>query len=592
MSEREVKIIDATLSSPLSIKEILPIAPKIDEAGYHSVQAMNPATFEACLRDLDEDPWQRLGQLKDCFKKTPLLMVLNGPSIVGFQPHPDDLLKSFIHKSIEYGIDIFRLCDPLLNLKNLEDAILFIKEKGGHPQGSLCYALSPVHNLDYYLKQARLLSEMGIDSLYVCDSSGLLSPAKAYELVRVLKEEIKIPLGLGLCSSIDLSLATSLKAIEAGCDLIDSASLPLSLYTCQPSVHALIRVLSETKRLSGMNPDTTYEIARSLKETGDRNRALIETDAILHRLPFEIIRQIRTQLLSQNRLSRMEEVLSEVREVHKELGYPPLFSPVSNIIGTQALLNSTAGERYGIVSKEIRAYARGDYGQPPAPIDPDVKEMILGKKEAAAEPKLDFLKLKKSLSLSKGLVEKEEDFITYALFPNLALTFFKWRKDPQNPSPSHKADRKDINLRDKGFLERIIDFTREDNIRELEITEKGKRIRIKRGEIPVQSEETSPLVKEGLPISEEVEAPLLEEEYEKVVSPLQGTFYRSASPEEEFFVEVGDKVSHGDTLALVEAMKMFNEIKSEAEGRIVEVLVSNEEVVEEGQVLFLIKTEE
>ena len=588
MSEKEVKIIDTTLGSSLSTSEILPIAPKIDEAGYYSVYVMDPATFEACLRDLDEDPWQRLGRLKDCFKKTPLLMLLNGPSIVSFQPQPDDLLKSFIDKSIDYGIDIFRLSDPLSNLKNLEAAITFIKEKGGHPQGNLCYTLSPVHTLDYYLEQAKLLAEMGIDSLYISDSTGLLTPSKAYELVRALKEEIKIPLGLSLHSSTDLSLATSLEAIRAGCDLIDSASLPLSLHTGQPSVQTLARVLSEANRPSRVNLDITYEIARSLKKA---DQVSIETDAALYHLPFEIIKEIRDRLLSQNRLSRIKEVLNEVREVHKELGYPPLSSPVSNIISAQALLNSITGERYKIVSKEVRAYVRGDYGQSPAEIDADVKDMILGKKEEQAMPKLNFLKLKKGLA--KSLVEKEEDFITYALFPNLALTFFKWRKNPENnPSPSQKEAMKGFNLKDRDFLEKIINFAKEDNIAELDIWEKGKRIRIKRAEVPAPAKETPPLAKEELAVEKEVETPLLEEDYERIVCPLSGTFYRSSSPETEFFVEVGDNVRYGDTLALVEAMKMFNEIKSEVQGQIVEILALNTEVVQEGRLLFLIKVED
>ncbi|MEW5766036.1 MAG: acetyl-CoA carboxylase [bacterium] len=578
----------------IRLEDILPIAEAIDQAGYHSVEVWGGANFEIALKYLGEDPWERLKQLRKVIKSTPLQMLLAGQNIVGDRPYPDDVLKAFVSKSVENGIKIFRIVDALNDVRNMKIAIATVKKEGGKVQGNICGVISPIHNLDYYLNCAARQVDLGIDSLCVKDTSGILTPYAAYNLVKAFKERFNIPVQMRCHSSRGLATATYLKAIEAGVDMIDGAVSAMAIYTALPAVETMAAVLEDTGYALAINLPVVKKISDYFEKVVKPGHLfgpewlMMEAAGITSQIPCEMTADLISHLEEQHALSRLKEVLVEIPQVRKEMGYPALIPPIHQIIGNQSLLNVLTGERYKFVPKEVKAYFKGYYGRPPKLVDEWVRNKLLGEQEPirvrpaeTLEPAIPEAKKK----LPAPLIEKEEDIITYCLFPKNALMFFEWRKDPAgHPSPAEEVLKEELRDKETLEVEDIIQFAYQEGLLELELTEGKKRIRIK-GAISFPEEILAPVTKEEA----KEEFPLAH--LIPVISPLVGTFYRSPIPDQPPFVEEGDMIKEGDSLGIIEAMKLFNEIKSEVSGRVVKILVENAQTVEAGETLFLIEPE-
>lgn len=448
MTQKPVKITDTTfrdahqslLATRMRTDTMLPIAEKIDQVGFFSLEAWGGATFDVAVRFLNEDPWERIRKLKHHVKKTPLQMLLRGQNIVGYHNYPDDLLIKFIQKAAENGVDIFRIFDALNDIRNMETAIKTVKKVGRHAQGTISYTISPVHTVEHFVEFATKLAELNCDSICIKDMAGMLAPQPAYDLITALKKEVGLPVHLHSHSTSGMVMMTYFHSCEAGVDILDTAFSPLAWGTSQPPVESVVAALKGTPYDTGLDSELLDEIAeyfRQLREKYYDPMKLIDPKAervdpsiIVHQIPGGMFSNLLEQLREQKALDRLKEVLEEVPKVRKELGYPPLVTPTSQLVGTQAVLNVISGKRYGIVPKEIKDYVRGLYGRPPAPIDPKIKKQIIGDEEPITCRPADMLEpaLKKTSDDIKPYLENEEDKITYALFPQIAVEFFKRRK--------------------------------------------------------------------------------------------------------------------------------------------------------------------
>jgi pyruvate carboxylase subunit B len=421
-------------------ESMLPIAEKIDEAGFFSLEVWGGATFDVCIRYLREDPWERLRLLKKHVRKTPLQMLLRGQNIVGYKNYPDDVVEKFVEKAAENGVDIFRIFDALNDTRNLEVSIKTARKIGAHVQGTICYTISPVHTIQHYLEVAQRLAELECDSICVKDMAGMLAPKDAYELISALKKEIGLPVHLHCHCTSGMALMTYLRACEAGVDIIDTAFSPLAWGTSQPPVETVVAALKNTPYDPGFDMRLLVEIAEYFKGLREKYydplrlidpiAERVDPSILIHQIPGGMFSNLISQLREQNALNRLKEVLEEVPRVRKELGYPPLVTPTSQLVGTQAVFNVLSGERYGVVPKEVKDYVRGLYGKPPAPIDENVKRKIIGNEKPITCRPADLLRprLKTIPAEAKEFIESEEDMLTYALFPKAALEFFQKRK--------------------------------------------------------------------------------------------------------------------------------------------------------------------
>lgn len=445
---KPVKITDTTfrdahqslMATRMRTDSMLPIAEKIDQVGFHSLEVWGGATFDVCIRFLHEDPWHRLRQLKKHVKKTPLQMLLRGQNLVGYRNYPDDVVEKFVEKAAENGIDIFRVFDALNDTRNLETAIKIVKKTGRHAQGSVCYTLSPVHTIEHYLKIVKRLAELDCDSICIKDMAGMLSPKDAYDIIRAFKKETGLPVQLHCHYTSGMALMTYLRACDANVDVLDTALSPLAGGTSQPPVETIAAALRNTPSDPKLDMDLLVEVASYFKELREKYfdpihlidpiAERIDTGILIHQIPGGMFSNLISQLREQKAMDKLQRVLKEVPRVRKELGYPPLVTPTSQIVGTQAVFNVLSGKRYSIVPKEVKDYVKGLYGRPPAPIDKRVKKMIIGDEKTITSRPADLLKpeLKTIPKEARQLFQSEEDALTYVLFPQAALEFFKRRE--------------------------------------------------------------------------------------------------------------------------------------------------------------------
>ncbi len=419
---------------------MLKIADKIDQIGFFSLEAWGGATFDVAIRYLTEDPWERIRQLKKQVKRTPLQMLLRGQNIVGYRNYPDDVLIKFVEKAAENGIDIFRVFDALNDIRNMEVAIKAVKKTGKHAQGTICYTISPVHTVEHFIEFAKKLSGLECDSICIKDMAGMLAPQPAYELITALKEKVGLPVHLHSHSTSGMVMMTYLRSCEAGVDILDAAFSPLAWGTSQPPVESIVAALKGTPYDTGLNLELLSEIGAYFRELREKyydplklidpKSERVDASIIVHQIPGGMFSNLLEQLREQKALDKLNQVLEEVPKVRKELGYPPLVTPTSQLVGIQAVFNVISGKRYSIVPKEIKDYVKGLYGKPPAPIDPKVKKRIIGDEEPITVRPADLLEpgLNKIPEDIKPYIETEEDKITYVLFPQTALEFFKKRK--------------------------------------------------------------------------------------------------------------------------------------------------------------------
>ena len=430
------------IATRMTTEQMLPIIDKMDKIGYHSVECWGGATFDASLRFLKEDPWIRLRKLKEGFKTTPLQMLLRGQNILGYRHYADDVVAYFVQKSIANGIDIIRIFDCLNDIRNLETSVKATNKENGHAQVALAYTLGDAYTLDYWTNIARQTEEMGADSICIKDMAGLLLPYEAEKLVHALKETVKIPIQLHTHYTSGVASMTYLKAIEAGCDVIDTAISPFALGTSQPATEVMVETLKNTPFDTGLDQKKLAEIAEyfaPLREEALERKLLnpkvlgVDIKTLLYQVPGGMLSNMISQLKEQNALDKYQEVLEEIPRVRKDLGEPPLVTPSSQIVGTQAIFNVLAGERYKMATKETKAMLHGEYGQTVKPFNPAVVKKVLGDELPITCRPADLLvdELDKLELEMKEYKEQDEDVLTYALFPQVALDFFKYRQAQQ-----------------------------------------------------------------------------------------------------------------------------------------------------------------
>lgn len=629
---KPVKITDTTLrdahqslwATRMRTEDMLPILTELDEVGYSSLEVWGGATFDVCLRFLGEDPWERLRQIKSRVKKTPLQMLLRAQSLVGYQHYPDDVVREFVTLSVKNGIDIIRIFDSLNDVRNMVVPMDAAKKAGAHVQASVVYTISPVHTTKHYLETATALAELGADSLCIKDMAGLLTPFKAYELISLLKKELGIMIHLHSHYIGGMAVGTYLKAAEAGVDVIDTASVPLAFGASQPPVETVVRAFQDTDFDSGLSLRKLFRIAKyfeALRKSRGFERGITRISDMRvfeHQVPGGMISNLVSQLEEQGALERIHDVLEEIPKVRAELGYPPLVTPTSQIVGTQAVLNVLSGARYKLVPGEVKAYVRGLYGRPPAPVDSEVQKKIIGNEEPLSIRPADILEpgLEKAKRDSSELARSPEDVVSYALFPQITKKFFEEREfevvsrvEPKVVKETKetrsallsKEDSK-LNLQEIKELIQMIDET---EISELNLESDGMKIAIRKGPsalagVPVtavaRQDERPPIATEvpsqsnsNVVAASKVPEPIVSANTETITSPMVGTFYSSQSPEAAAYVKVGQHIEVGQPVCIVEAMKLMNEIESEIEGKVIQILVENGQPVEYGQPLFVIE---
>ena len=434
----------------MKTEDMIPACKILDSIGYWSLECWGGATFDACMRFLNEDPWERLRTLKANMPNTKLQMLFRGQNILGYKHYADDVVEQFCKKSIENGIDVVRIFDALNDPRNLEAAIKFVKEYGGHCEAAISYTESPVHNLDYFVKLSETLEKMGADSICIKDMANLLLPYDAYELVKKLKQNISVPIHLHTHNTAGTGDMTNLMAAQAGVDIVDCALSPLANGTAQPSTEAMVATLKGTERDTGLDLEKLAEaaahfrgIAEKMKKEGTLDPKVLNVDpnALLYQVPGGMLSNLISQLKQQNAEDKYYEVLAEVPRVRKDFGYPPLVTPTSQIVGTQAVLNVLMG-RYKMISKESKGLLRGDYGKLPGEVNEEVRKLAIGDDEVITCRPADLLEpeLEKYREETKGIAKSDEDVLSYALFPQVAQKFFETRDKKPEPKQEVSAD--------------------------------------------------------------------------------------------------------------------------------------------------------
>lgn len=441
------------IATRMTMDEMLPILSAMDEVGYYSCECWGGATFDACIRFLDEDPWERLRLMRKHMPNTKLQMLYRGQNMLGYRHYADDAVEYFVQKSVENGIDIIRIFDALNDIRNLEASIRAAKKMGTHMQAAISYTTSPVHNIEYFVNYAKQLESAGADSICIKDMAGLVSPAVATELTTALKKAVKVPIDLHTHYTSGLASMACLKAIEAGVDIIDTAMSPLALGTSHSATESMVAALQGTPYDTGLDLkklDVVREHFAKLREkylaAGLLSPKVMGVDAntLLYQVPGGMLSNLVSQLKQAGKEDEFETVLKEIPNVRKDSGYPPLVTPTSQIVGTQAVFNVIMGERYKMVTKEFRAMVKGEYGRTPAPISEEFRKQILGDEQPIdcrpadlLQPELDKLRTE----FPAEYLEQEEDVLTMAMFPQVAPKFFESRKNKKYGVDGKHADK-------------------------------------------------------------------------------------------------------------------------------------------------------
>jgi acetyl-CoA carboxylase, biotin carboxyl carrier protein len=620
---RRIQITDTTLrdahqslwATRMRVGHIVPILKNMDAVGFHSLEVWGGATFDTCLRFLDENPWERLRTIKHHCRNTPLQMLLRGQNLVGYRHYGDEIVRAFVKHSADSGVDIFRVFDALNDTRNLRTAAEAIKESGKHFQGAVVYTISPVHTLDHYVEVAQELVEMGADSVCIKDMAALLSPYFAERLISRLKREIPVPLQLHCHYIGGLAPMTYLKAIEAGVDVVDTATVPLAFGASQPATEMLVTALKGTPYDTELDLDSLFAIAEyweKVREEGGFDRgvtSLTHMRVYSHQVPGGMISNLISQLKEQKAEERLQEVLEEIPRVREEVGYPPLVTPMSQIVGTQAVLNVLIGKRWQVVPDEMKAYLRGRYGLAPGPINPDIMRRVLGDEQPISGRPADLIDetIEQYREEIGPLARSEEDVLSYALFPNTARNFFERR---------HRGAEEDVFLTAEaepvaptadstgaaGATDRVrelIAAVEAADIDEVTVEDAGVRITIRKGGYRPPPDALSGsgvvILEEGAQAYAPSKAAAAEsalDAYYKVIAPMVGTFYASPSPTSGPYVAVGQHVSEGDVLCILEAMKLMNEVTSEVDGTVRAVLAADGGPVQYAQPLFAIELDQ
>lgn len=443
------------IATRMTTEEMLPALDMLDKIGFHSLECWGGATFDSCLRFLNEDPWDRLRTIKEHCPNTPLQMLFRGQNMLGYRHYADDVVEYFVQKSVANGIDIIRIFDALNDIRNLETAIKATKKENAHMQAAISYTTGPVFTLEYYTEYAKQLENAGADSICIKDMAGLLTPYNTYELVKALKETVKVPVQVHSHYTSGLASMVLMKAIEAGADVVDTALSPLSLGTSHPATESMVAALQGTENDTGLDLVALSEVAevfdglrKKYLENGLLNPVVMGCNAntLIYQVPGGMLSNLVSQLKQAGQENKLNEVLAEVPNVRKDCGYPPLVTPSSQIVGTQAVYNIIMGERYKMVTKEFKGLVRGEYGRSPMPIDPEFRKMIIGDEEPIDCRPADLLspELDKLQGEIAEFIEQPEDVLSYAQFGQVATKFFENRRNKK-----YGVDGEHVNMQTK-----------------------------------------------------------------------------------------------------------------------------------------------
>jgi len=580
--------------------DIMQIIDTIDSAGFYSLECWGGATFDVCLRFLRENPWERLRQIKARCKKTPLQMLLRGQNILGYRNYPDDVLERFVALACENGMDIFRVFDALNDTRNVEHAIQSVKKSGGHAQGTICYTVSPVHTVEKYVQIAREQESMGADSLCIKDMAGILSPSAAAELVGALVAQIKIPVQLHAHMTSGMAVTSYYEAVRAGAGAVDCCVATMSGYSSQPAIETLLAIFQDAGYETGVDAEAVakindYFVSLKAKRAPSHGEIeVVDVDVLSHHIPGGMISNLRSQLKQQGALDRLGEVLDELPKTRQDLGYPPLVTPTSQIVGVQSVMNVLAGKRYGMVTQETRDYVKGLYGRAPAPIDPKIAKQILeGEKPVTCRP-ADLLQPRlpgAARELDPKLIQAEEDILSYCLFPEVALGYFKWRALPPAERPAIPADQEHAPKPAEATAAAVPAVAATDATT-TRLAEIGRLVVTLAGQLGVSSATDGALppltlapATAAVPAAAPAAAAPAAPTGPVIPAPLNGTFYRSPAPGKPNLAEAGATVKAGEAVCIVEAMKLFNQIKADKTCRIVTFLANHGDPVKKGQPL-------
>ena len=554
------------LATRMRTEDMIPIAEAMDKVGYFSVEAWGGATFDTCIRYINDDPWQRLRDLKAAFNRTPIQMLLRGQNLVGYKHYPDDIVTKFVEKSYENGVDVFRIFDALNDIRNMEKAIKVAKDQGAHVQGTISYTISPVHSLDNFVDLAKELEALDCDSVSIKDMAGLITPSAASELVTKLKDETDLIVDLHCHCTSGMTPISYYAACQAGVDVLDTAISPLAWGTSQPPTESMVAALQGTE----FDTELDLKLLTSIKEYFDQLKTKygglidpisesVDTDVLLYQIPGGMLSNLISQLKEQNAMDRYTDVLEEMPRVRKDMGYPPLVTPTSQIVGIQSVMNVLGGERYKNVSNEVKEYMKGMYGKSPAPVDPEIFEKVIGDEEVITCRPADLLEDEfekfKSEGEEAGFVKSDEDALTYALYPQIAPKFLKGDLEPE-PIPGTRG----------GSVEVVV---AKEIPNEYDVEVDGDIFNVK-------------ILPTGIDIGPKEEKNDCKDKEGAVLSSMQGMVIRLT-------VEVGDEVKAGDTICVVEAMKMENDVQSEVDGVVEEIFVSDGDELKKDDCIMVIK---
>lgn len=602
-------------------QDIMGIIDTMDAAGFYSLEVWGGATFDVCMRFLRENPWERLREMKARAKNTPLQMLLRGQNILGYQHYPDDLLDRFVALACKNGVDIFRIFDALNDVRNLEYAIKCVKKHGGHAQGTISYTISPVHTVEAFVRIAKDQVAMGIDSLAIKDMAGILSPIAAERLISALVKAVNVPIQVHSHATSGMATATYVEAVRAGAGAIDCAISPLSNFSSQPPVETMLAIFDETPYHANLDVDALRKICKYFmdlmpkRQPSDHPANSIDPEILIHHIPGGMISNLRSQLKQQNALDRLDEVLAELPKTRADLGYPPLVTPTSQIVGVQAVLNVLAGERYKMVTQETKNYVQGLYGRAPAPMDPKIVKKILGDEKPIKGRPADLLKPalpNATDNVDPNLIKNEEDIVSYLIFPEPAIEYFKWRNLPPEERPKIPADiereamekgpaqqqapeKPFLSKQDYAEINGLVEKISELGLTELTIRRDDLAMTLKGSGVSTGREETAAPGQPPEPRKTQATAPAKKEPAPEpakgptINAPLTGTFYRSSGPGKPVFAEVGDIVEADKPVCIVEAMKLFNQIKAPFKCKIVGFLPKHGDPVQKDQPLVAIE---
>ncbi len=592
------------IATRMRTEDMLPICGKLDRVGFWSLEAWGGATFDACVRFLKEDPWERLKKLRRALPNTRINMLLRGQNLLGYRHYADDVVRAFVQKSADNGVDVFRVFDAMNDTRNMRVSIEAVKKAGKHAQGAISYTVSPVHDVAYFVEMAKTLTEMGVDSIAIKDMAGLLTPYAAYDLVKAIKAATSLPINTHSHATAGLSTMVHMKAVEAGADIVDCCNSAFSEGASHATTESMVAALAGSEYDTGLDLQLLQEIAAYFREVRKKywqfemDTHLVDTRILVSQVPGGMISNLSNQLKEQGALNRMDDVMLEIPRVREDLGYPPLVTPTSQIVGTQAVLNVLTGGRYKSVTNEVKNYLLGRYGAAPGQVNDQIKRLAVGNQEVITCRPADLLsdELDKLRAEAEGLTKSDEDVLTYAMFPDLGRTFLQERAaGTLTPEPLLPADAKEAASCPTFFAPSEFNVTLHGETYHIHISGTGK-----------AGESVRPFFVQVDGVNEEVRIETLDEvevtpgggarpaSSKKAASgskarprPTHAGHVTTAMPGSivDVLVKIGQKVNAGDGVLVIEAMKMENEIQSAVVGTVVAIHVAKGDAVTPDQVL-------